>query len=450
MSVATIIYLGVSKTLANWGVEDAVFTHRAGGDDTLTFSVVEALGAAKTFAQLETIELFQPNGRRVFRGVVMKARRRASGDGEIRRFYACVSPSYYLRKTFVHQEWRFLITGSIDIEEISTALLGRQRARNEIVSAVQDAIDAGAPITLETDHLPPDDAADRNPEDRQRALTCNDAIAKVLGWWPHMGWRWYYDGISGEDVEMQCFSCLRASQAATYGLEANHFDARTVSAEAVEEFDADPRYDLLEGSVKVRSITRTEVEIEGDPYTVREISEQVATASPSNDAFGAFEMDLELRPARFDGSAYTDGEAAVAGLATRLGAAYFHLWHDLAFTKMGTACDYSIVPGVLWSIDDADSEYAAAQAVCQEVIHDIQHGTTTVRCGPPDQLGLRDPLRLLNRLRNVPTRGDASQQDYGFEPPGEEDDAGLQITIRYCDGGTEHEAVIPAFSDVIL
>jgi hypothetical protein len=404
----TILYGGTLQTLDAWDVEAAALTWSVGGDDALTLSTTEQLGAAAQFAFGETLELFDPEGVRRFMGIVLKPTRIASGE-RVRRGYLVASPAWWLKKVHLRQEWRFLLGDDIDIEEITTALLGRRTLDLEVIGIVNTAVVAGANILLNGLDLP----ANLHPEDKQRGLKCWDALRRMLGWSPYLECRWSYEGDAGDPAELQFFSMLRTGFA--YGLPANRYPLRTVRPVEVENFKGDPRYDLLERQIIVRFIER----VQSGGLTYRQITTDSATASPDNNAFGTIEFDVELRAPSFNGSTYDPGEQVITGLAQRMGAAYFSLWHDLSWSKKGTTCDFSVKPGEMWNVADGDPEFADAQAICQSVTFDLRAHTTTVKCGPGAQLGLGSLLDLVraNRTRHAPTPGDVSQQDYGTGEP---------------------------------
>lgn len=421
----SLTYAGQTKSLADWGVKECTFRHTAGGDDALTFSTDEAITAAPRFTALQPILLRDQAGTIRFRGVVMNAR-----QGFTQR-YECPGGDYWLEGTPVQQEWKFRVDRLFTGKPITLVRLGSLALNTTVASIVATAVAQGAPLSLDSSLLP----ASLAPENLQRDLNGRTALAALLKWDPWLQRRWNYQ--SGTRLEF--VSVLRAGNG--YSLPGNS-DERTVHLAEMEGGQGrapffSPRHDLLLRSVKLYFITENtytvgpsgDVDIDGvTAGTVvigRDYDEESAEAD--NGAYARREMTIELRRGAFNGTGLDAGEAKPADLPKRLGAPYFDLWLEMGWTQKADFPDWSIVPGSLWSAAEADPAYTNARSFCQVVEHDIKAGTTTVRCGPPSQLGFYDPT-LANRLRNAASSGDAGGETYGFKPRDGQDTAGGNVT----------------------
>jgi len=420
-----------TKALADWGIEEATLKLAVGGDDELRLAMASAITAAPVFTPLAPVVLKDETGTVRFRGIAIPRR-----DG-YRMTWSCLGANYYLNRAYMTGEWKAWDGADFAQVTLARIFLGVDTVAGELASSIAATVDAGAPLTLAGTDLP----TYKNPEQIEHSQRVYDAVRSILGWSPHLTWRWNY---SSAGAEMRVFSVLRSGHG--YGdLSANSIGTKTVALAEMQQAPAtvfEPRYDLLYDSLKIYWLGYDAANYgsAGTPILRWTRSVDAATAAPANGTFGGIELFMQLRRDVFNATAIPgDPEDPVANLAQRLGAPYFSLWLDFRFTTMGRVCDFSYEPGQLVSASDADPLYASAQSLCHSVTHDLAHGTTSVECGAPETLGFHDP-RLNARLRKAASGADASGRTYGFEKNTEPAGAG-RINIVVHERNTSTDAL---------
>lgn len=447
-----LLHGSTRQSLEAWGIEPgALLTLRTGGEDTLIFRIKGGSFAPSLFTPLETVELFDAGNKRRFLGVVTDPVQEGAGSEIVWRF-TCKSPNYWLAGRQYGEDWQ-VITEAIVTEPVysgerlTISRIGKAAANATIADAVSVVTAAGAPIALDTAHLPSVSAGedDTTPEDLQASATCLGAIRSLLAFFPYWDWVWDYAGSEGGSATMRFFSALRPGHGIG-SLPDNRWTTLTVAATAVESLSAAGLHELMISSMKINFIEPQRVQVDGLNIKCGLLTS--ITATRANGAFRQEEHTIFLREAYFDGADYVDAEAPMLNLARQLGAAYFYLpvvlrWRD----KSGHGQPvWTHLPGRLFNVTGADAQWEEAYALCRQVTHNLHTGETSVECGPPTQLAAERLADVLRNLRNRkrPTAGDAGSQTYGFEPDPEKDvtDGTLVNVVLHQRNSTTDELTI--------
>jgi len=92
---------------------------------------------------------------------------------------------------------------------------------------------------------------------------------------------------------------------------------------------------------------------------------------------------------------FEDGDAIPVGMAQYLYNSLHPLQYDALFVQHKAECDGEVRLGNIVNLTGALSEWATMNALVQQVVCDIDKGTTEITCGPPRHLSIDQILALL-------------------------------------------------------
>lgn len=100
-------------------------------------------------------------------------------------------------------------------------------------------------------------------------------------------------------------------------------------------------------------------------------------------------------------TSFDPGETPPNGVAQALYQALGALYHDVTFTMVEDEITWAIGVGENLHLADDREEYLTMAAPVQEISWSLASGRTTVKCGPPEHLGVQDIVEYLRGLRNT-------------------------------------------------
>ena len=113
---------------------------------------------------------------------------------------------------------------------------------------------------------------------------------------------------------------------------------------------------------------------------------------------GCFPTDAEEKTYKLLAS-WDSGESVPTGVAAALYASWSVLHFDGSFVLTESECSGAILPRHAIRISGGRSEWAAMDALVQQVDEDVDSGQTTVRFGPPGQIEANSLVALFRALR---------------------------------------------------
>lgn len=153
-------------------------------------------------------------------------------------------------------------------------------------------------------------------------------------------------------------------------------------------------------------------------------------------------------------TAYDSGESVPTGVAAALYASWNTLHYEGTFRFTAEEPAGTVGPGNRFNITSGVTAWASMDALVQEVIEQVDTGTTTVRFGPPRQLEADTLVALFRALRSrryswsrssrtTGTAGEDSDVDLGGASPTKSstETAGekRKLRVRNTDGTNDHD-----------
>lgn len=408
---------GERRTLREWGFAGAVFEQRNDGTDALDLSAPLGPGAAAIFPPDTTIRLWDGDG--IIR-LVATVRRPRQGARAGKRWhrYTAEGLSWQLKEKMYRQTWKLAsvnpTTGAVTYSEmlLTAVTLFRNVAgdarnvRQQIEAILEYAIAQGVSLTYSLDNLPTVQPQAQEELD----LRIYDAIRAALEWCPEVSM-----GVDYSSGTPHVYFSRAATLDGVQLLGPETFSVRTVDLGELEDFEVDPREDLLCGTVRINYLRPLQVEVaDGSKRAPLNVSVDESTVSNGSDA--VLESTVRLAELQWTGSGFEPADdEPVDGLAASLHEGYARLAYSLRFSRPVHVMEWQQLPGELWNVTGADADLETAFSVCQSIVRDLGRGRMEFRCGLQTGLSLSGRLQLLraNRTRKRPT-GQAGEQQYGF------------------------------------
>lgn len=401
---------GELKTLEEWQIKSAVRALVNQGRDTLTLGFGGSdLRGNSPFAPAEILRLdrvVDGVATTVFRGRVVSELRGAYGSTE--GFSVQVAGPWWYLENLIFMQPDYFVTDpaanpvivapatelsaaafptTAKTSSIFTISVDDTRrtidSREQILAAINYAIEKGAPIAIGTI-----DAGIAVPRDSIQDATCAEIILKSLRWTP--GQTAYLD----YSVNPPTINIRAAANRTALALD--------IANEVIAEVEVNPRRDLAVVGVTInylRRHQRTNIE-----FTT--LDKDQAGADP--EGIGALVLTLELygsylvgggNPNVNGGQQLIAAEAVPAGLAAALYAAYSVVPYEGRIQIVQDECDALSWTNRKLSIANGVPEWAPAAMLVQQATDDIFAGRTELTVGPPRQLGAQDLLGLVRKGR---------------------------------------------------
>lgn len=419
----------VGNSLRTWGLLDARVNMQEGGDDSMVLTIAEGDWNTSGITPLSRLELFAPNGRRVFCGVAEEPEEAYQG-GKMRWVWKVSGPLYWLEKLPYTQALKYFedptIESSAEAETESSVVIlnrvpnggSRVTLRQQIAEVFSQARDKGAPVACVEAEIPEDEIA----EQRERVAMLKDVLRALARSYPGLSLSWDYDtAIVGSDVTLRVREYHTAALGATSGTMkqgAATVTLRTVAAGDVEgsdPFSLQPLYRLLVRKLRVQFVWKNVIESGGRKLVRRGVVEQTSTFE--NGAFGEYLLTIPLRGATLsDGEVTSEPEPVPAGnLASRLHKTFARLWHGAEWTWWKETPMWDMDIGRMCRLTGVGR---VVEVVSIGVSHDVASGRTTVSAGPPTRLTvLTLPIMERGRWTSPEWGRDPEDQDQlPFDP----------------------------------
>lgn len=442
-------YGTTSKSLAEWGIENATLTKRNQDVDVLQFTVaVEDVFATPPFAYGVGVQLFR-GLTRIYRGTVTDVEVVADAGGESLRV-TCQNAWWDLSR-IVYQQYRAIqngtFTGLLSVltshVTLGQSVYGHKITINtQIVDVCDYALTRSATLLAAptiTELVVP-------PLQEARDISCAEAIRRMLAYVPDaVVWFDYSPTIPLMYIERRP------------GLDEVVIDiaAGTVVG-GLPSLRA--RDDLVPAGVRFTYITQERDPADPDgPLMPRYTFDDAGTPDAAGSIFATIELSLQ---------GGDNPEPVPTGLASQYYAALSTKHWEGQLTLRERECSGLVTVGNVLNLSNGRADWATMDALVQEVSEDLLTGETQVVLGPPEHLGPQDFVALMDRFRlNRPTsdfpesqhNGDAGFGDVpanpevetpesnpkagigGGGPPGASTSAaGLYSTVDLdvCDGGS--------------
>lgn len=376
-----ITYSGTKKSLAQWGISDAVLRRRNFEVGRLEFSLALAdVGAAPPFSKNASLVLSRDNTIR-FIGTVAQIRTFASSR-EVRRRYV-VNDAFWQLSRITYQQPYIVksgdfttLTGSMSTRVVlGQDAWGRKITTDaQILSIALYALTQGAGVfTLAAIAEP----FTTPPLSETRDISCLEAIRRMAAWTPDCVA--YMDYSSGAPI----LRILRRSQLSAVQLD---LDAGDV-IEGLESLNS--REDLVPAGVVITFVTQEVSTVDGE-LSIRE-TRQTAGAGAG---VGVIFATVDLANQGSD-----QAEQVPPTLAADYYASINVLHWEGTLQLHERECSGQVQLGHRLNLANGDPAWASMNAMVQGVTEELDRGVTTIETGPPDRLGVSDFLAMQNQFR---------------------------------------------------
>lgn len=406
-----MLYAGVEKPLANWGIKRPRFEFKSQANDRMTFTVEADVFSDAPFPYDSIIIIYRydlgnsPSRVQWFYGWVSDFE--FIGDKQKSEIaYEISGPWWVLSRLMYQNATAAYVPGTCALASYKTTwvslfqnpLTGEYwNPAQQIEDVLTKAQAAGVPIAAFVVPI----VFPNPPMEEAKELTMADVIRRALQWAP-------------QAVMWFDHSSLTFNAQIPTALELVEVDMSAMSL--IEKFNFKPRYDLVPPGVRFNYVgfqSCTAMVAPGcvDPTTgivnssviSHPTSAPISVQTITQDQFGLPDTPGGIvATINLQQLSSTASEPVPTGQATAFFEAWAYLLWQGSFSSKEVECSGIFRPGKVVTFLNANPQWAGYPMLIQTVTEELDSGVTTIEVGPPVHLGPQDFLTLVQMSKRRP------------------------------------------------